>query len=254
MLHLQHAPGDILGFGIHASVAEPAHLKAPGPAVSIDPLETLRQLMPMVRRMALGFSKLPPSLEVNDLIQLGLVGLLQAAQRYTGPLADFRYFSIARRRGAMLDGLRECDSAPRSLRRQVRHMQRCVLRLQQSLTRSPSSDEIAAEMKLTLKEYQSVVREYAAHAPVHGDCLDEIGAIRSPDDDPLQALLRDCTDHAVSEAITLLPDRERQILRLYYQEEVKLRVIGVMLGVSESRVSQLLTQAKARLRARVAMG
>lgn len=120
------------------------------PPGGIDPEECTREFMPLVRRMAHSMKRrLPGVVDQEDLVQLGLLGLLQAAQRYNGPRERFRYFARLRIRGAMIDGLRETDSAPRRLRRSARHRLHCVCRLEQALARVPTGREIAAEMQLT---------------------------------------------------------------------------------------------------------
>jgi RNA polymerase sigma factor FliA len=212
--------------------------------------------MPLVRRMALSMKRrLPGVVDQDDLVQLGLLGLLQAAERYIGTRERFPYFARLRIRGAMIDGLRETDSAPRRLRRSARHLLQCICRLEQALARAPTGREIAAEMQLTLAQYHRLVQEQDAHKPVDLHCA-EHQEVRCQDSaaqaDPLYSLLELCNRRRLLAAVSELPKRERRMLKLRLNGNLELRRIAMLFGVTESRVCQLLRQAAARVRSRLA--
>ena len=219
----------------------------------IDPEICARQLMPLVRRLAANLEKrLSRSVELDDLIQFGLLGLLQAAKRYRGAHAEFQDYAVPRIRGAMLDGLSALDSAPLKLRRKIRRIQQCICSLEQKLTRAPSVREIAGALGLTLEDYESILRERHVHQVVAMDASStNLHLCSAGDTDPLAALQQRYTIDALLKALGNLPKRERLMLRLRYRDAMQLDAIGVKFGVSESRVCQLLKQAMARLRARV---
>ena len=226
------------------------------PLGGIDPEECTREFMPLVRRMAhIMQRRLPGVVDQDDLVQLGLLGLLQAAQRYNGPRERFQYFARPRIRGAMIDGLRETDSAPRRLRRSARHLLHCVCRLEQALARAPTSREIAAEMQLTLAQYHRLVQEQDAHKPVdlhsaeHQEVPFQDSAAQA---DPLYSLLERCNRRRLLAAVSELSERERRMLKLRLNGSLELRRIAELFGVTESRVCQLLREAVARVRSRLA--
>jgi RNA polymerase sigma factor for flagellar operon FliA len=202
-------------------------------------------------------AKLPPSVEVDDLVQAGMIGLLDAIQRYEeNHGAQFETYAVLRIRGAMLDELRSNDWMPRSTRQNMRKVEQAMATLQQQLGRPPSESEIAKSLKLSLADYQDMLGDSGGHQLVYyEDFHDEDGndswldRYAVDDDDPLRALLETDFRQAVIDAIDNLPPREKILMGLYYEEELNLKEIGAVMGVSESRVSQLHTQAVARLRA-----
>ena len=212
--------------------------------------------MPLVRRMARRLKcRLPSLVEYDDLLQFGLLGLLQAAQRYRGAHGAFRNYALSRVRGAMLDGLRKTDSAPRSLRRGIRHLRQSVSKLEQTLARPPTSREIAAEMRLTLTQYHCLVYEQQLHASVDLESAEEMALLHQDaiaQTDALQPLLERCAQRRLLKALADLPERERTMLQLRLSEGLELRHIAARSGVTESRVCQLLGAAVARLRSRLA--
>lgn len=228
------------------------------PLVSgIDPAECTRKFMPLVRRVARQLKcRLPSLVEYDDLLQFGMLGLLQAAQRYRGARGCFRNYALSRIRGAMLDGLRATDSAPRRLRRDIRHLQQSVSKLEQTLARSPTSREIAAEMRLTLAQYHCLVYEQELHVSVDLQFAENTASLRHDaiaQSDALQPLLERCAQRRLLKALADLPERERNMLQLRLNEGLELRHIAALSGVTESRVCQLLGDAVARLRSRVAI-
>jgi RNA polymerase sigma factor for flagellar operon FliA len=222
-----------------------------------DKNHLLTEHMPLVKRLAHQMrAKLPASVEVDDLIQAGMIGLLDAISRYEDDHgAQFETYAVLRIRGAMLDELRSNDWMPRSTRQNMRKVEQAMATLQQQLGRPPSESEIAKSMKLSLADYQDMLGDSGGHQLVYyEDFHDEDGndswldRYAVDEDDPLRALLETDFRQAVIDAIDSLPPREKMLMGLYYEEELNLKEIGAVMGVSESRVSQLHSQAVGRLR------
>ena len=224
-----------------------------------DKNDLLTEHMPLVKRLAHHMkAKLPPSVEVDDLIQAGMIGLLDAISRYEETHgAQFETYAVLRIRGAMLDELRSSDWLPRSMRQNMRKIEAAMSALQQKLGHAPSESEVARSLKLSLADYQDMLSDGGGHQLLyyedfHDDDGNDSFLDRYASDenaDPLRSLLDGDFRQAVIDAIDLLPEREKMLMGLYYEEELNLKEIGAVMGVSESRVSQLHTQAVARLRA-----
>jgi len=222
-----------------------------------DKNSLLTEHMPLVKRLAHQMkAKLPPSVEVDDLVQAGMMGLLDAINRYEeNHGAQFETYAVLRIRGAMLDELRSSDWMPRSTRANMRKVEQAMAALQQQLGRPPSESEVAKSLKLSLGDYQELLGDSGGHQLVyyedfHADDGNDtfLDRYAVDDDDPLKSLLDTDFRQAVIDAIDALPPREKMLMGLYYEEELNLKEIGAVMGVSESRVSQLHTQAVARLR------
>ncbi|MEO7497267.1 MAG: RNA polymerase sigma factor FliA [Massilia sp.] len=218
----------------------------------------LTEHMPLVKRLAHHMkAKLPPSVEVDDLVQAGMIGLLDAINRYEETQgAQFETYAVLRIRGAMLDELRNSDWLPRSMRQNMRKIEAAMSTLQQKLGHPPSESEVAKMLKLSLADYQDMLSDGGGHQLVYyedfhdGEGNDSFLDRYAVDDaDPLRSLMDGDFRQAVIDAIDVLPPREKLLMGLYYEEELNLKEIGAVMGVSESRVSQLHTQAVARLRA-----
>ena len=223
-----------------------------------DKNNLLTEHMPLVKRLAHHMkAKLPPSVEVDDLIQAGMIGLLDAITRYEETHgAQFETYAVLRIRGAMLDELRNSDWLPRSMRQNMRKIEAAMSALQQKLGHAPSESEVAKSLKLSLADYQDMLSDGGGHQLVYyedfkdaegGDSFLDRFAV--DDADPLRSLMDGDFRQAVIDAIDALPPREKILMGLYYEEELNLKEIGAVMGVSESRISQLHTQAVARLRA-----
>ena len=226
----------------------------------LDKEQFVSQYAPLVKRIAYHLmAKLPPSVDVEDLIQNGMLGLLDAIGRFEdGMGAQFETYAAQRIRGAMLDGLRENDWLPRGLRRDMRRIEAAIHVLEQDHGRPPTEGELAAALDMALADYQKMLQEARGHQLVYLEDIGEPGDedflernIAAPGPDPLAALLDKDMRRILVQAIEDLPEREKMMMSLYYDDELNLREIGEVLGVSESRICQLHTQAIARLRSRV---
>lgn len=212
----------------------------------------------LVRRIAHYLAaRLPASVDVDDLVQAGFIGLTQAARHFsaTGG-ASFETFASIRIRGSMIDEIRQSDWAPRSVRRRARAAAEAIRSIEQATGREATTPEVARALGLSPGEYARL-SEDAVRAPVlrlheGGDDEGARVAAADPSGEPLAQLQRERFRQAVAGAIDALPQRERQVMALYYQEELTLREIGAVLGVTESRVCQIHGQALLRLRSRLA--
>lgn len=219
--------------------------------------ELLTQYMPLVRRQALTLQvRLHASIELDDLIQAGMVGLLEALGRFDAAQgATFATFASQRIRGAMMDELRTRDWLPRSVRRSARAVDETVRRLEQTLGRPPEEVEIARELEMPLSDYQQLLNDTNSGQLLPFEELVADGGEPAGDEGsanrPFEQLLDEQQRHTLIEAIEALPEREKLLMALYYQEEMNLKEVGAVLGVTESRVSQLHSQAVSRLRARL---
>ncbi|MGP5141695.1 RNA polymerase sigma factor FliA [Vreelandella alkaliphila] len=212
--------------------------------------------MPLVRRQALTLQvRLPASIELDDLIQAGMVGLLEALGRFDATQgATFATFASQRIRGAMMDELRTRDWLPRSVRRSARAVDDAVRRLEQQLGRPPEEGEIARDLDMPLSEYQQLLNDTNSGQLLPFEELVAEGAESAKEEAtnlPFDQLLDQQQRQSLIDAIDALPEREKLLMALYYQEELNLKEVGAVLGVTESRVSQLHSQAISRLRARL---
>lgn len=217
--------------------------------VGPDPDALLREHLPLVKRIATQIrGRYGNLLEMDELIQAGLLGLHQAIQRYTPGAAVFTSFATSRIRGAMLDQIREADPLSRGDRQRLREIEAAVERLANELGRPASEGEIAEALGMTLQDYQDNLLALAgAQAPVN---VDDFAALL-PDtaDDPEASLCRQQCRQQLAQWISELPDREQLVLQLYFGEDLTLREVGAVLDLSEARASQILNQAIIRLRA-----
>lgn len=227
---------------------------------TLDKDQLVTHYAPLVKRIAYHLmAKLPASVQIEDIIQNGMIGLLDAINRYEEGLgAQFETYAVQRIRGAMLDGLRENDWLPRSLRRDMRRIEAAINQLEQQHGRQPTEKELADSLGLALPEYQKMLQEARGYQLVYfedfSDDDDEDYLERNlagPEMDPLETLLNKNMRDVLVRAIGDLPERERTVMALYYEEELNLREIGEILGVTESRVCQLHSQAIARMRSRI---
>ena len=227
-------------------------------SVAIDDAQLIQQHAPLVKRIAYHLmTRLPPSVQAEDLIQAGMIGLLEASKNYDPSLgASFETYAGIRIRGAMLDEIRKGDWAPRSLHRKVREMAKAVAEVEREKGRDARDAEVAEKLGVGIDEYYEIVADATSHRlfsleelPAGEDGLADglIACIQGPDADVESEHFR----VALAKAVAGLPERERLVLSLYYNEDLNLREAGEVLGVSESRVCQIHGQALIRLRARM---
>jgi len=220
--------------------------------------ELVTRHAPLVKRIAYHLmSRLPPSVQADDLIQAGMIGLLEAARNYDATQgASFETYAGIRIRGSMLDEIRKCDWAPRSLHRKVRQVAEVVREVEATHGRDAKDSEVAERLGITLEAYHQILQDASGHkifsmeelvagaeSVSEGMCENIAG--------PLDELERDEFKRSLAEAISGLPEREQLVMALYYDEELNLREIGAVLGVSESRVCQIHGQALLRLKSRM---
>lgn len=218
--------------------------------------------VPLVKALASRLARrLPAHIEVSELVSIGVLGLIDAAGRYQ-PSLGVPFDAFARRRihGAMLDALRHLDWAPRSLRRLQRDVDGAIANLRHTLGREPAANEIARVLDVSDDEYDRMLDQLRAaelmtvrQIESGGDApsLLDVALATDPAEGPHRLLERRELRQVLADALAEIPERERQVLALYYQQELTLAEIGEVIGVGESRVSQLRTQAIARLRARL---
>jgi RNA polymerase sigma factor for flagellar operon FliA len=217
--------------------------------------------MGLVKRIAYHMKgRLPSSVQVEDLIQAGMIGLLEAIQKYNAAQgASFETYAGIRIRGAILDEIRRGDWTPRSVHRKARELAEAVRVVESRLGREAKDEEVANELGIKLEEYHHILQDaVGAHIlsidmPDQDDLSeDQLSVLDAADEnEPVHELLQMQFHEHLTEAIRSLPEREQLVLSLYYDEELNLKEIGDVLGVSESRVSQILSQALVRVRARL---
>jgi RNA polymerase sigma factor FliA len=206
----------------------------------------------LVKRIAYHLAgRLPASVEVDDLIQAGMLGLLEAASNYAANRgASFETYAGIRIRGAMIDALRKLDWAPRSVHRKARAVAAVVQEIERRTGRDARDAEIAAGLGVELDEYHAIVQDAASCRLASLD--DATAAVAAGSADPFREATDERFAAALSSAIEGLPERERLVMSLYYSDGLNLKEIGAVLKVTESRVCQLHGQALVRLKARLA--
>lgn len=229
---------------------------------TLSPQPGIENYLPLVRRAAHRMiGRLPANVEIDDLIQAGVLGLMDAMQRYEqGHGAQFETFAMQRVRGAMLDELRGTDWVPRSVRKNQRDIAAAVQLLEHRLHRAPSDAEIAAHMGIPLPDYHEMLVDVHGAQLVYADdyeaadgephFLDRHAGV-DEQADPAARLADRRFREALVAAIEDLPEREQYVMSMYYEHDMNLKEIAAVLGVTESRVCQLHSQAVARLRSRL---
>jgi RNA polymerase sigma factor for flagellar operon FliA len=225
---------------------------------------SLAHYAPLVRKLALQLvSRLPASVELDDLIQAGMIGLLDALNRYEEkPDAQFETYATTRVRGAMLDELRSQDWLPRSVRTKSKRIGQAIAKLEQQLMRAPLESEIAAQLDMPIESYHALLSDAQGVQIVH---YEDFGTDGVPEPgngsgaldahlsgDPLDALLASDLRQTVLEAIEALPEREKLVLSLLFEQHMNLKEIGAVMNISEARVCQIRTQATVRIRSYLA--
>jgi RNA polymerase sigma factor for flagellar operon FliA len=217
-------------------------------------LEHMSSVRYIARRIR---ERLPQHVEVDDLISAGVIGLMDAFNKFdTRKNVQFKSYAQFRIRGAILDSLRDLDWSPRELRRKGRAIEEAISTLTGQLGRAPSEPEIAVELQMTLESFHQLLGDLKGleigtlHTERNEDAGDdEINYIPGPaEDDPFLQCMKSEMRHRLAGAIEDLPERERLVLSLYYFEELTMKEIGMAIGVVESRVSQIHSSAVLRLR------
>lgn len=213
----------------------------------------------LVKRIAYHLmSRLPPSVQADDLIQAGMIGLLEASRNYDATQgASFETYAGIRIRGSMLDEIRRTDWTPRSVHRKARQVAEAVREIENQEGRDARDVEVAEKLGIELNEYHRILQDATGcrvfsidDAGINGEESPQ-QATGEPRNEPLDCLQNSDFKAALAHSISGLPERERLVMAMYYDEELNLREIGEVLGVSESRVCQIHGQALIRLRARM---
>ena len=221
----------------------------------------VKQYAPLVRRIAHQMvAKLPANVELDDMVQAGMIGLMDAVNRFEESQGtQFEVYAASRIRGSMLDELRASDWLPRSARKNQRDIENAIHRLEQRLQRAPQESEIAQELHLSVPDYQELLSDARGAQLVY---FDDLGGGNDSDDylerhvaqtggEPLEILRDKRFRAALVAAIEDLPEREKLLMSMYYEQDMNLREIGAVMGVTESRVCQLHSQAVSRLRSKL---
>ena len=224
----------------------------------IDKTALIEQHTVLVKRIAYHLlARLPASVLVDDLIQSGMIGLLEASNNFDATKgASFETFAGIRIRGSMLDEIRRGDWTPRSVHKNSRMISDAIKTLEAELGRDVSDSEVAEKLDISLNEYHHILNEVSTGKIIG---IDDLGVnedtIQYSEEaiinDPFQNIEQNVFKKALSDCISSLPEREALVLSLYYDEELNLREIGQVLDVSESRVSQIHSQALHRVKARM---
>jgi RNA polymerase sigma factor for flagellar operon FliA len=221
-------------------------------------LEQLPQVRYLARRI---HERLPRQVPLEDLVHAGVIGLIDALNKFDrSKHVQFGSYAKFRIRGAILDSLREMDWGPRELRRKARGIEEAQRKLSMALSRAPTEVEIAAELKLDLREFQQLLTELDGlevgslhlESPWDGKDEDLCDYLPSaPEDTPFFRCMRSEMKQMLARVIAELPEKEQQVLALYYFEELTMKEVGAVLGIGESRVSQIHSLAVVRLRSRL---
>jgi len=217
----------------------------------------VEQYAPLVKKIAHHLlARLPASVQLDDLLQAGMMGLLEASSKFDGSKgAKFETFAGIRIRGSMLDEIRRGDWVPRSVHRNQRRVAQVIDELGQELGRDAVDSEIAQRLDMSLDEYHHILNDVSVGKVVGiedlGVSVDVVSHDEVQQDDIFESIADVEFHKALVEAIKLLPERDGLVLSLYYDEALNLKEIGAILEVSESRVSQILSQAMLRLKAKL---
>lgn len=216
--------------------------------------DTVIKHVPLVKRIAYHLmSRLPPSVQADDLIQAGMIGLLEAARNYDpNQGASFETYAVIRVRGAMLDEIRKADWAPRSVHRKARKLAAVIREIENRTGRDARDHEVAEELEITLNEYHKMLQDVSGYRVLsYDDMTSEGDGISDHLPRSQENIQRADFKGSLAKAIAGLPERESMVITLYYDEKLGLHDIGSVLGIRESRVSKILSQALIRLQARM---
>ncbi|HEX4916585.1 MAG TPA: FliA/WhiG family RNA polymerase sigma factor [Limnobacter sp.] len=224
---------------------------------ALEKAALLERHMPLVQQIARQIQyKLTANVELDDLVQVGMIGLMDALQRYTHGESSFEAYAHYRIRGAIMDDLREKDDLPRAMRQMRKRIEACANKLTHSLGRAPTDGECAQALGIDLQTFQRFCSEYES---LQVFSIDDLGDSDAPSQDILDRMLHTpaADDEATREAerreemltmLEQLSDREQMVLRLYFEQEMTFKEIGSLMGVNESRAYQMHSSAIANLK------
>ncbi len=224
--------------------------------------QIINESLPFIKYTAARLSwRLPPHLTVDDLISVGIMGLLDAIERYDEGIAKLKTFAEFRIKGAMLDELRANDLVPASMKKKASEIRRAHVELERSLGRMPEDHEIADRLNISVDEYYKILQDSDLHLlrfedfvddDDEGKRLDLTNCLSNPSEkNPLQLFENKREKELLASMISKLPEKEKLVLSLYYWEELNMKEIAKVLGITEGRVSQLHNQAITRLKSKL---
>tara|TARA_Y100001934_G_scaffold230243_1_gene277714 strand:- start:612 stop:1370 length:759 start_codon:yes stop_codon:yes gene_type:complete len=232
--------------------------------ISVENREAvIKEYSPMIKYVANRIAmRLPPHIEIDDLVSVGVLGLIDAIDKYDASRgAKFKTYAEFRVRGAILDELRSMDWVPRSVRQKASALETVIQKLQNKLGRPPEDDEVANELGMSMGELFNTMNETKSMpilsledlgiAKESGEQQSLLDCLAGKGDDPQTSLRLNELKGIIAKAIDVLPEKERLMISLYYYEELTMKEIGEVLGITESRVSQIHSKAVYRLRSKL---
>ncbi|MCK5662896.1 MAG: RNA polymerase sigma factor FliA [Thiotrichaceae bacterium] len=220
--------------------------------------QLLEQYAPLVKKIAYHMAaRLPADIHIDDIIQSGLIGLLDASKQYDPRQgAQFETYATIRIRGAILDEVRRSDWAPKSVHKKARDLSAAMQEIERRTGRDARDFEVAQEMGVGMDEYYQILQDGSSCRMLSFDDLEKddtqtSGVFEDRQSNPVADIMDEEFKQDLAQAVKELPEREKMVMSLYYDTEMNLKEVGVLIGVSESRVSQLLSQAQLRLRAKL---
>ena len=220
--------------------------------------QLVEKYAPLVKKIAYHLSaRLPADIHIDDIIQSGLIGLLDASKHYDpGQGAQFETYATIRIRGAILDEVRRCDWVPKSVHKKARDLSAAMQAIELRTGRDARDIEVAQEMDISMEEYYQILKDSNSCRMLSFDDLDtddthSLGMFEDRQSNVVSEVLDEEFRNRLSQAIAGLPEREKMVMSLYYDTGMNLKEVGTLIGISESRVSQLLSQAQLRLKARM---
>ncbi len=220
--------------------------------------QLVEKYAPLVKKIAYHLSaRLPADIHIDDIIQSGLIGLLDASKHYDPEQgAQFETYATIRIRGAILDEVRRCDWVPKSVHKKARDLSAAMHVIELRTGRDARDIEVAQEMDISMEEYYQILKDSNSCRMLSFDDLDtddthSLGMFEDRQSNVVSEVLDEEFRNHLSQAIAGLPEREKMVMSLYYDTGMNLKEVGTLIGISESRVSQLLSQAQLRLKARM---
>ena len=220
--------------------------------------QLVEKYAPLVKKIAYHLSaRLPADIHIDDIIQSGLIGLLDASKHYDpGQGAQFETYATIRIRGAILDEVRRCDWVPKSVHKKARDLSAAMQAIELRTGRDARDIEVAQEMDISMEEYYQILKDSNSCRMLSFDDLDtddthSLGMFEDRQSNVVGEVLDEEFRNHLAQAIAGLPEREKMVMSLYYDTGMNLKEVGTLIGISESRVSQLLSQAQLRLKARI---